>query len=110
HQLQRLALDQGILLLLERRAGFAEALAAAARHRPARQRIRRHLVEEVRHRYIQHLGELIEAARPDAVGAALVFLNLLERESDGGPELFLADPEKRAALTHARADMDVYRV
>jgi hypothetical protein len=41
HQLEGLALDQRILLLLERRAGLAEALAAAARHRAARQDVGR---------------------------------------------------------------------
>src|SRR5829696_6874997 len=110
HQLQRLALDQRILLLLERRAGLAEALAAAARHRPARQRVGRHLVEEVRNRHVEHLGELVKPARTDAVGAALVLLDLLEGEPDGRPELLLAHSQERAALTHARADMDVYRM
>src|SRR6266567_6401785 len=48
HELERLALDQRILLLLEGRGGLAEAaLAAAARHRPAGERIGRHLVEEI---------------------------------------------------------------
>src|SRR5262245_42461158 len=46
HQFERLALDQRILLLLEGRAGLAEALAAAARHRSSRQSVRRHLIEE----------------------------------------------------------------
>lgn len=62
HQLKRLALDSGGHFLLERRAPFAEALAVADRHRPAGQRIGRHLVEEVRHRYVEHLGELVEPA------------------------------------------------
>jgi hypothetical protein len=65
------------------------------------------LDEEVRHRHVEHLGELIEPARTDAVGAALVLLDLLEGEPDGRPELLLAHSEKRAALTHARADMDI---
>src|ERR1700759_1421067 len=81
HQLERLALDQRILLLLERGGGLAEALLAAARHRPAGERVRWHLVEEVRDRHVEHLGELEQAARTDAVGAALVFLNLLEGET-----------------------------
>src|SRR5262245_6404729 len=110
HQLQRLALDQRILLLLERRAGLAEALAAAPRHRAARQRVGRHLVEEIGHRHIEDLGELEEPARADAVRATLVLLDLLEGEPDGCPELFLAHSEERAALAHARADMNVYRM
>src|SRR5688500_17516373 len=64
-QLERLALDQGVLFLLERRAGLAETLAAPTRHRPARERVGGHLVEEVRHRHVQDLGELKEPARTD---------------------------------------------
>jgi hypothetical protein len=56
--------------------------------------------EEVRHRHVEHLGEFIEPAQTDAVGAALVFLDLLEGEPDGRPELLLAHPEKRG--THPR--------
>src|SRR5581483_6886167 len=77
HQLERLALDQRILLLLEGSGGLAEAaLAAAARHRPAGERVRGHLAEEVGDRHVEHLGELEQAARADAVGAALVLLDL----------------------------------
>src|SRR5258707_14527350 len=82
HQLERLALDEGVLLLLERRAGLPEALSAAARHRAARKRVGRHFVEEIRHRHIQHLGELEEPARANTVGAALVLLDLLEGQPD----------------------------
>src|SRR5216683_527781 len=110
HQFQGLALDQRILFLLERRAGLAEALAPTTRHRPAGQRVGRHLVEEIRHRNVQYLGEFEQPARADAVGAALIFLNLLKREADGRPELLLAHPEKGPALAHARADMDVHRM
>src|SRR5215471_618672 len=110
NQLERLTLDQRILLLLEGCAGLAEALAPAARHRTSRQSVRRHLVEEVRHRHIENLGELVEPARTDAVGAALVLLNLLEGEPDGCSQLLLAHAEQRATLTHARADMNIYGV
>src|SRR5580765_7963673 len=78
HQLERLALDQRILFLLERRGSLAEtALAAATRHRPAGERVGGHLVEEIRYRHVEHLGELEQAAGADAVGAALVLLDLL---------------------------------
>src|SRR6476661_4588774 len=111
HQLERLALDQRILLLLERRGRLAEtALAAAARHRPAGERVGGHLVEEIRHRHVEHLGELEQAARADAVGAALVLLDLLKGQADGRAELFLAHAEKGAALAHPRANMDINRM
>src|SRR5258708_15134358 len=91
-QVQGLALDQRILFLLERRAGLAEALAPTTRHRPAGQRVGRHLVEEIRHRNVQYLGEFEQPARADAVGAALIILYLLQRDADGPPELLLAPP------------------
>src|ERR1700730_2888134 len=62
HQLKSLALAQRVLLLLERRAGFSEALAPVARQRSARQCVVGHFVEEVRHRHGQHFGEFIQAA------------------------------------------------
>src|SRR5260370_13576652 len=105
HQLQRLALDQRILLLLERRAGLAEALAPATRHRPAGQRVGRHLVEEVGHRHIQDLGKFVEPARTDAVGAALILLNLLKREADSITNGRLAHTEQRASLSPPPSNM-----
>src|ERR1700730_1038937 len=110
HQFQGLALDQRILFLLERRAGLAEPLAPTTRPGPPEQRVARHLVEEIGPRYVQPLGEFEQPARADAVGAALIFLNLLKCETDGRPELLLAHPEKGTALAHARADMNVHRV
>src|SRR5215212_4891863 len=106
HQLERLALDQRILLLLERRAGLAEALATAARHRPARQSVGRHLVEEVRHRHVEHLGELVKPARTDAVGATLVLLDLLEGEPDALADFGLTHPEQRATLPNSGTNID----
>src|SRR6185312_6564885 len=110
HQLQRLALDQRILFLLERRGGLAEALLAAARHRPAGERVGGHLVEEIGHRHVEHLGELEQPARADAVRTALVLLDLLEGEADRRPEFFLAHPEQRAALAHAGTYVNVDRM
>src|SRR5258708_1163690 len=72
-QLERLALDQRVLLLLEGRCRLAEALAVASRQRPASQHIGRHPVEEIQHRHVERLGELEQPARADAVGAAFVF-------------------------------------
>src|SRR5881394_3915046 len=96
HQLKRLALDQRILLLLEWRRGLAEALPPAARHWPAGEGIRGHLVEEIGYRHIEHLGELEETARANAVGAALVLLNLLEGQADRCSEFLLAHAKKSA--------------
>src|SRR6266851_2815085 len=110
HQFQGLALDQRILFLLERRAGLAEALATTTRHGPDGQRVGRHLVEEIRHRDVQYLGEFEQPARADSVGAALIFLNLLKGESNGRSELLLAHAEKSTALAHTRTDMDVHRM
>ena len=111
HQLQRLALDQGILLFLERRGGVAEpALSAAARHRPAIQRVRGHLLEEIRYRYIQHLAELEQPTRADAVEPPLVLLDLLECQSDRIAEHCLTHSEQRSSLPQTIADMDVDRM
>src|SRR5689334_18488365 len=67
-------------------------------------------VKEVRDRDVQHLRELVQPARPDAVGAALVLLDLLERDADRLRELLLAHAEQGTAHAEPRADMDVDRV
>jgi hypothetical protein len=64
-------------------------------------------VEEIRHRHVEHLGDLIEPSRTDAVGAALVLLDLLERQPDGVAELGLTHRQQRTSLTHARADVNI---
>src|SRR5258708_11908595 len=110
HQFQRLALDQRILFPLERRTGLAEALAPATGHWPAGQRVGRHFVEEIGHRHIQYLGEFEQPARADAVGAALVLLDLLEGQADSGSNLRLTHSEEGATLAHARADVNIYSV
>src|SRR4029077_6845265 len=110
HQFEGLALDQRVLFLLERRASFAEALAPTTRHRPAGQRVGRHLVEEIGYRDVLYLGKLQQPPRTDSVGAALIFLDLLKGEPDGRSQLLLAHAEKGTALAHTRTDMDVHRM
>src|SRR5262245_22596468 len=51
------------------------------------------------------MGHLLQPARPDAVGASLVFLHLLEGEAECGTQLFLAHRKHLAAHTHPAADV-----
>ena len=44
--------------------------------------------EQKRHRDLKNIGNLLQAACPDAVGALLVFLNLLESQAEPLSELF----------------------
>src|SRR5215469_13651889 len=60
---------------------------------------------QVRYWYLKDLGDLLQPAGPDAVGAFLVFLHLLEGEAEGIPQLFLAHCKHHAAHAHAAADM-----
>jgi hypothetical protein len=52
----------------------------------------------------------MQSAGADPIGAALVFLDLLKRQSDRLPELFLAQAEHVSAEPHAEAHMDIDRV
>src|SRR3546814_5572946 len=47
--------------------------------------LRRQLLEEISDRHPQHPGEVEEAAREDAVGAALVLLDLLKGDAERAP-------------------------
>jgi hypothetical protein len=69
------------------RRGCASVSSRWSKPWPGGQRVGRHLVEEIGQRYVQYLGEFEQSARADAVGAALVFLDLLERQSDSGSNL-----------------------
>ena len=51
---------------------------------------RRHVLEEIGHRHFEHARKLVQPARPDAVGAALILLHLLEGETERFAKLFLA--------------------
>ncbi len=59
---------------------------------------------------VARLRDLLDAARPDAIGPLLVFLDLLEGQAYRRSELLLAHPEKGAALPHARPDVNVNRM
>ncbi len=114
HQFERLALDQRILLLLERGRLFAQIdhVAATARSRlagclPGR---RRHLIEEVGDGHVEHLGELVQPAGADAIRPLLVLLDLLKREADGVTDSGLAHAEQATALANASADMNINRM
>src|SRR5690348_3948234 len=100
HQLERLALHHRVRLI-----GLGGGFARTARRWSLAQ-----LFEKKRDRNVEHARQIVKPAGADAIGAALVFLNLLERQADRIAELFLTHPEKRAAQAHARAHMHVDRV
>jgi hypothetical protein len=85
--------------------GIGSRFCEARRDRRRAHRI--HIVEEERHGDVQDTAQVMQATRPDSIGAPLVFLNLLKGQPDGLAELFLAQAEHVAAQPHARADMDV---
>src|SRR5664280_693330 len=66
--------------------------------------------EEKRNRHLQDVGNMLQPAGADAVGALLVFLHLLEGEAEGVAELFLTHFEHHPAHAHARADMLIRQV
>jgi hypothetical protein len=45
---------------------------------------------------LQHAGDVLQAAGADAIGALLVFLDLLEGDAERGAEPFLAHPDQHA--------------
>lgn len=49
----------------------------------------------------------MQAAGADAVGAALVFLDLLKGQPDGFAQLFLAHAQQGAAQAQTATDIDV---
>ena len=59
---------------------------------------------------LQHAGDVLQAAGTDAVGALLVFLNLLEGDAEVLTELFLTHPEHHAAQSNPAPDVDIDRV
>src|SRR3546814_2532999 len=57
-------------------------------------------------RHAQHAGDLIKAARADAIGAFFVFLNLLKGQPEAVAELFLAHAHEHTPHPHAATDMN----
>src|SRR3546814_5420111 len=68
--------------------------------------LRRQLLEEISDRHPQHPGEVEQAAREDAVGAALVLLDLLQGDAERARQGFLAEPHGRGAQARAGAEGD----
>jgi hypothetical protein len=67
-------------------------------------------LKEKRHRYTKDLGQLMKAAGADAVGTLLVFLDLLERQSQTVGQLRLTEVEHKSTHADAATNMVVYRV
>ena len=71
---------------------------------------RRSALEEEGGRHFQHPRQLLQPAGADAVGALLVFLDLLERHVEGFAEPALAHADHQPPHAQPRADMLVDRV
>src|ERR1700730_3245925 len=65
----------------------------------------RRALEEECHRDLQNMGNLLQPAGPYSVRSLLVFLHLLEGETQCATELFLAHRQHHAAHAHATADV-----
>ena len=87
--------------------GFGSGFGKACGDRRRSHRI--HVVEEEMKPGRPEPGSDHEAAGSDAVGASLIFLDLLKGQADRPPELFLAQAEHVAAQPHAGTDVDIDR-
>jgi hypothetical protein len=65
------------------------------------------VVEEELDRYVEYPAQLPNSAGADAIGAALIFLYLLEGQSDRLAKFFLAQAQHIASQANAGADMDI---
>ena len=70
-----------------------------------RSRWRRRALEEERHRNLQDMRDVLEAARADSICTLFVFLHLLERQAKGMPEFLLAHAEHQPAHAHTSANV-----
>ena len=70
----------------------------------------RSALKEERHRRMQDPGKLEQAARTDPIRAFLVFLDLLERQTQRSAELLLTHVEHHPAHADPGTDMFVNRV
>jgi hypothetical protein len=67
-------------------------------------------LKEKRNRHPQNLGDVLQAARTEAVRPFLVFLNLLKGNPEGVSELSLAHIEDEPSHAYTAADMLVGRI
>src|SRR5262245_38310586 len=81
-------------------------LKAIARDDDAPSRVGKALKEEL-DGHAEGLGDLLQAARADAVGAPLVFVYLLESDPECFAELFLAHANNHAPHPYAAADVTI---
>src|SRR6516164_7784820 len=70
----------------------------------------RGILKKERHRHLEDLGNLLEPACSDPVRALLIFLNLLERETEGLAELFLTHGQHHAPHPDPAPHVPVDRV
>jgi hypothetical protein len=67
----------------------------------------RYAVEEKGDRGVERERQVVKSAAADAVGATLVFLDLLERDAKHRRQLLLAQSQECAAQTQPRPDMRI---
>src|SRR5262249_49289635 len=65
----------------------------------------RRVFEEERYWHLKNVGDLLQPAGPDAIGAFLLFLHLLEDEAECVTQLYLAHCKHHAAHAHPAADV-----
>src|SRR5580704_14170871 len=70
----------------------------------------RRALEEERDQYLKDVRNLLQPAGTDPIGAFLVFLHLLKRQTESVAELLLAHRQHHSAHAHAAADMFVDRI
>src|SRR3569623_420579 len=84
------------------RGCFAETLDAGAAARTA--------FEQEGNRHLQNIGDLMQAARADAVGAFFVFLDLLKGQTASIAEFLLAQSQHDTTHPHVAANILVDRI
>src|SRR5262249_21878182 len=67
-------------------------------------------IKKKRHRHLEDFGNLLEPACSDPVRALLIFLNLLERETQGLAELFLTHGQHHSPHPDSAPHVPVDRV
>jgi hypothetical protein len=73
-------------------------------------KLARRPLKEKRHRYTKDVRQLMKTAGADAVGALLVFLNLLEGQFESICQLHLSEVEHKSTHADAGTNVVVYRV